>query len=278
MKNPNVIVSLCILVIFLASSTTSASDTTRVVWKNEPLSIDIATGYNARIIFPANVSIQLPVQLLDQLETLQVNPRIVYWKPHVNFENYQVIAISNDSEEVYLINLSSTDKGLKTPVTIEDPNTLLQEHSQESSTPKAPTREKAVSSDPPEIVLTRHVAQLLYAPLRLLPASRDIRRIPTTALPKTLHLKRTQRGELYDYEILGNWQGYGQYITAIKIKNLSPLSIDTIDLRTIRGDFTHIAVQHSSLSPANTPKDTTTLYLLSQKPFLDAVTGVSYGY
>lgn len=264
-----------LLFLTLVSAQANSSDTTRLLWNNQPIQLTLKPGAEVRVVFPANVNIQVPVPLIDRLSTLQVNPRVVYWTAKETFPSSQIIAISDESEEVYLINLSSSEMGTDKPVTIEDPNWLVR---QQPQAPAQTPKDQEVLSDPPEVLLTRHVAKTLYAPVRLMPTQREIQRIPVNDLPENFQLKRTQKGETYRYKVLGQWQGYDRYITAVRLENTALLTLDLIDLRTIRGGFTHIATQHPNLGPAGSLDSVTTLYLISQVPFETALGRTSYGF
>jgi len=264
-----------LLTLLTVSHYSVAESVSRLIWKNQPLPVTLKPGSEVRVVFPANVNIQVPVPLLDRLNTLQVNPRVVYWTAKESFPASQIIAISDESNEVYLVNVSADETGSAQAITIEDPAWVVRQQ----PTPPAQTQSQETAlTDPPEILLTRHVAKTLYAPVRLMPTQRDIQRVPVNDLPENFQLKRSQKGESYQYEVLGQWQGYGRYITAVTLKNTSYLTLDVIDLRTIRGSFTHIATQHPNLGPAETDEAITTLYLISLAPFQTAVGGTSYGF
>lgn len=268
-----------ILINLLICQAVLADSVTRLVWQNRPLPITLKPGKaEIRVVFPADVDIQVPVAILDKVTTLQINPRVVYWTAKESFPAAQVVAISQESGEVYLIQLSANENGSTNPITIDDPTWIIRQQPQAPTTIPSPAAKATALQDPPEIVLARHVAQTLYAPVRLLPTSSTIHRIPVNDLPNNFALKRSQRGEIYNYKVLGQWQGYGRYITAIKLENTSALTIDAIDLRTIRGAFTHVATQHPSLGPAQTDEAITTLYLISLTPFQTAVGETNYGF
>ena len=269
-----------LLISLLVCQTAMAENVTRLVWQNRPLPITLKPGApEIRVIFPADVDIQVPVAILDKITTLQINPRVVYWTAKEPFPPAQVVAISQQSGEVYLIQLGASEEGATNPITIADPAWITrQQPTPATPIPSSPSNQAPALQDPPEIVLARFAAQTLYAPVRLLPTDPNIHRVPVNDLPQNFALKRSQRGEVYQYQVLGQWQGYGRYITAVKLKNTSPLTIDAIDLRTVRGAFTHIATQHPSLGPAQTDQAITTLYLISLTPFQTAVGGTSYGF
>ncbi|HMW72320.1 MAG TPA: DUF3438 family protein, partial [Cellvibrionaceae bacterium] len=71
--------------------------------------------------------------------------------------------------------------------------------------------------------------------------------------------------------------GYGKYITAVLIVNTTSLSLQ-FDATAVRGNFSHITAQHINIGPKNSLEDRTTLYLISDEPFGQAVLGDSYAY
>jgi hypothetical protein len=90
-------------------------------------------------------------------------------------------------------------------------------------------------------------------------------------------LLRSQAGEKYHYRIVGSWSGYGRYITAVLVINQSPVQLQ-VNPGLVQGNFTHITPQHLYLGPTGSLEDRTTLYLISDSPFVSALQEDGYGY
>jgi integrating conjugative element protein (TIGR03749 family) len=253
------------------------ADVTKV-WNNEPLTLNIAVGQEVRVIFPTNVDLQVPLAITNQLQSLAPNRQMIYWKALEGFDKSRIVATADDGKDVYIIDLLATDNGIADNIVIEDPSRVLQVAPVQAEMEWNETEESTTTlTDPAEIVLTRFVAQTLYAPDRLLPSDNNIVMLSKPKLPANFPLLQSAKGESYQLEVLGSWMGYGAYITAVQIKNASNKRID-VNPERVRGNFTHITPQHLYLDAAGTWDDSTVLYLVSAKAFESAVVEDGYAY
>lgn len=247
-----------------------------LVWNKSPLTIILPVGEEIRVTFPTDVTLQLPAETTQKLESLAPNQRIVYWKATSEFNTSRAIATSLDNESVYLIDLIAQPNAVSESLLIEDPDrVVLQRADTESETVTSTGQQELL--DPPEIVLTRFASQSLYAPRRLLPVNGDIHSYAVPAIPPDFPLMRSQSGEQYHFLIVGAWSGYNRYLTAIMVTNKSALPIH-VNPALISGNFTHATAQHLTLGPSGSIEDRTTLYLISDSPFATAVMEDGYGY
>lgn len=267
MKNTLLLVSL---ILGFGWSLVTQADTVKV-WDNKPLTINIKVNEEVRVIFPTGVNIQVPLSTTQKLQALAPNREVIYWKATAAFDKSRIIATTDDGQDVYVIDLMASPNGLKDSITIEDPRRVLLKNAAKEQ-PVAPTLR-----DPAELVLTRFVAQTLYAPDRLLPTDTNISQLETPTLPIDFPLMQSAKGESYIVEVVGQWGGYGRYITAVLIMNMSRFVVP-VNPERVRGNFTHITPQHSHLSEAGTFEDRTTLYLVSDSPFSEAVMEDGYAY
>lgn len=113
---------------------------------------------------------------------------------------------------------------------------------------------------PLAVVLTRHAAQNLYAPLRTVEPVAGIARVNLrrgialdTLLP-TLPVRA---------RALAAWQFEDQCVTAVQITNTS-VGWLSLDPRVIQGDFVSATFQHPTLGPAGQSTDTTVVYLVTR--------------
>jgi integrating conjugative element protein (TIGR03749 family) len=247
-----------------------------IVWDKYPLTIVLPVGEEIRVTFPADVALQLPLDVTEKLESLAPNQRIVYWKAVEEFDSVRAIATSTDNETVYLVDLIAQKNAAVESIVIEDPDRILVEQGEHS--------ESAVSAsaiqellDPPELILTRFASQTLYAPRRLMPVNPDINAQAISALPSNFPLMRSQKGEQYTFSVVGAWSGYGRYVSAVMVMNKSAVSVH-INPGLVVGNFTHITAQHLTLGVAGSLEDRTTLYLVSDTPFASAIMEDGYGY
>ena len=124
--------------------------------------------------------------------------------------------------------------------------------------------------------LTRYAAQQLYAPERLLRGDSRIKRIfidTEQSIPLV-------RGHRLNALPIAAWQGGGYTVTAIKIRNsterkqslvfAASQKTDSINLASaLRGQWLTAATQHGFLGASGDETDTTTLYLVSDRPFIE---------
>lgn len=266
---------LSILILYPFVSLNAWAERT-LVWNKLPLTIVLPVGEEIRVTFPTDVTLQLPMSITEQLESLAPNQQVVYWKAKAPFDSIRAIATANDNESVYLIDLVARAGAISEHLHIEDPDRVV--HQQASNADQSFTSDSIQELlDPPEILLTRFASQSLYAPRRLMPVSSDIYAQPISLLPPTFPLMRSQSGEQFRYSVVGAWSGYGRYITAVMITNLSPISIQ-INPGLLTGNFTHVTAQHLTLGASGSLEDRTTLYLISNTPFASAIMEDGYGY
>ncbi|AQT61900.1 integrating conjugative element protein [Cellvibrio sp. PSBB023] len=250
-----------------------------VVWNKFPITIVLPVGEEIRVSFPTDITLQVPMEVTERLESLAPNQRVVYWKATEAFDTVRVIATATDNDSVYLIDLVGQHGATAEPLYIEDPDRVIAQKAaqQTEALSESVTSPSIEQLDPPEILLTRFASQTLYAPRRLMPVNPDINAQPVPTITANFPLMRSQSGEQYQYSIVGAWAGYGRFITAVMVENKSPVSVQ-INPGLINGNFTHITAQHLYLGAAGTLEDRTTLYLISDAPFTAAVMEDGYGY
>ena len=113
---------------------------------------------------------------------------------------------------------------------------------------------------PVPVVLTRHAAQNLYAPLRTVEPVAGIRRVN---LRRDLVLDALLPALPVQARALAAWRLEDQWVTAIRLTNASARWLD-LDPRALQGNFVAATFQHPNLGPTGTPSDTTVLYLVTR--------------
>jgi integrating conjugative element protein (TIGR03749 family) len=117
------------------------------------------------------------------------------------------------------------------------------------------------------ISLTRLAAKKLYAPARLADARPRIHRRPVNV--KAV-IKGLYRGAKLEARPLASWSADGLYVTAVQLRNRMSKPV-LFDPRDLRGAWLAATAQHARLLPAGERGDTTALYLISDRPFADAL-------
>ncbi len=118
------------------------------------------------------------------------------------------------------------------------------------------------------VTLTRFAIQSLYAPKRLILTPEGIHRAP---MQTEKHVPLFY-GASIDAMPLASWRAGPLFITAVELKNLlsHPISIDA---KTIKGDWQTAALYPSTQLPSQDKHETTTIFLVSSKPFDKALNG-----
>ncbi len=144
----------------------------------------------------------------------------------------------------------------------------------------APADDGALYADPaPEqntsdpvgyVALVRHAAQSLYAPPRLIPRANAIFRAPLpdrgpVALVRGAHIFATPVASWRTESHLG-----ALWITAVKLRNLLNQPV-VLDPRDLRGQWRAASFQHARLGASGEEIDTTTVYLISDHRFTEAI-------
>ena len=115
------------------------------------------------------------------------------------------------------------------------------------------------------VALTRFAAQKLFAPSRLVPEAKGLIQIRIERV--TIALSR-------DPDIvaipLGSWKAESLFVTAIELSNQS-LQVRELDPEQFRGDWMTATFHHARLLPNGAKGDQSIVYLVSSKPFHEAL-------
>jgi integrating conjugative element protein (TIGR03749 family) len=261
---------------------------TRRVWDEKPLTVILPVGQELRVSFPTDVNVQVPLGISEKLTSLAPNPKMIYWTATEEFSSARIIATALDGGTVYVIDVAADKHAAKDDIVIEDParvtsnKTLTPENHHISTNANSDTaNDESISEDnledPAEILLTRFASQTLYAPSRLIPTDARISPVSFLAIHKDFPFLQSGHGEQVAVNVVGAWTGFGRYITAVLIVNQTPIAFE-FDASRVRGNFTHITAQYLQLGAKGSLTDRTTLYLVSDIPFAEALTEDSYAY
>lgn len=243
-----VILTICIPAIAMAD------DAEKIKWEKKPIAITLPVGKERMVIFPSDVRVQVPAQIAHTLRTIS-NDGVVYWKADSEFEAERVKVQLIDSGKIVMIDLAASEKRTK----VSDIQILV-------SSGK-PTIDRAPIANPNApsldyVQLTRFAAQSMYAPERLIKTPVSVTRVQLDVEP----IDTLLRGQIINALPLISWQSDGLYVTAVKLVNLTASKI-VLDPRDIRGRWEAASFQHVTLGAKGTLEDTTTLYLISKRPY-----------
>jgi integrating conjugative element protein (TIGR03749 family) len=239
----------------------------RMVWTKIPLPISLPAGKERLVGFPVDVRVGMPPELgADVLRTQIVNGT-VYWTALKEFAVQRVEVQSVQDGNVYLIDLSASKSAAATPIEVSLP-------ASPQASQALPSAEKPLPPAPPPpqqqdyATLTRMAAQHLYAPARLHRVPDGVYRAPVASESAGALM----RGGAIEATPLSAWRSGALYVTAVKIRNKTSSDV-TLDPRRLRGDWLTCAFQHARLAPRGDLRDTTAAYLISSRPYEEAIRG-----
>ena len=223
-----------------------------------------------RIIhFPDDVRYWLPDSLKRKVSVVAANG-VLYLRALEAFPATRIRVQGLVDQDIYLLDLSASDA-----VSISDELVIMKP---EAVTNHAKDQKAIRQSDDWRVRLTRYAAQQLYSPERLLRGDSQIKRIPID----TTQVVPLIRGQQIEALPIAAWQGGGFTVTAIKLTNKTGQALglvfddntkaDAIDLAyVLRGEWLTAVAQHNFLGAAGDETDTTTLYLVSDRPFAESL-------
>lgn len=268
----------------------------RVVWNRVPIRVVLPVGQERLVSFPGSVQVGLPPAVASKVRTLS-NQGTVYWLAREAFPPARVQVVEVDSGHHYLIDLEAREEASAVPMEVmwgDDAPAALADAGL-PATPRGSRRGSGTgrgtpplaggsgrtgggggaagpASDGPSldyVTLTRFAAQNLYGPERLIHSLPGVHRVPLGRRP----LGELVRGGQVEAEPLIGWRGGGYYLTVVKLTNRTADPV-VLDPRWIRGAWLTAAFQHARLLPRGDVADSTSLYLISARPFAEAVRGV----
>ena len=248
----------------------------RIFWNKIPVSVTLKTGSERLIHFPDMIKVQPPEGVTGEELKMSIVNNVVYLKALKDFPvgrmnvqafNHQLGSFKGG--KFYFIDLSAKARGGTEQIKIIDKDYKAQaSHAVSENMPNSSAQVTPAASLPKiEMVdLTRYVSQQLYSPQRLTQSHPAIFRTPLRI--KTLN--SLYRGGELKSTPLASWKGGGLYITAVKLQNQTNQSL-TLDPRLFRGQWRSRTLQHTGLSRLHTESDTTTVYLISDRPFQESL-------
>ncbi|MCU7886376.1 MAG: DUF3438 family protein [Candidatus Thiodiazotropha sp. (ex Lucinoma annulata)] len=266
----SVCLSVCGLLLLGASSWAGAGSVERVVYRGDRLSVSLPVNHERRISFDHAVWVDIP-DSLDQLET-QIVGSDIYWTAKAPFGPVRIVVGEEEGpgskSRLYLLMLQSVAQDAAAPTLLIAGN--------DPKTPVDITASETASSMIPDVLpvgygaLFRFATKQLYGPARLRQTGEGLQ-LSRASIPqgRIHHLIRTHQAETH---AMAAWRGGSLYVTALSVKNTTAHDI-TLDPRDIRGEIKAARFHRNHLSAQGLAGDLTTLFLVTDRPLTDALSG-----
>lgn len=241
--------TLFIAFIFIVAPITIFADQV-AVWSRDPITVVLPVGKEKMVSFPNSVMVGADENFLKIATITNVNGTL-YFKAKQAFAMHRIQVKDTVTNNLILLNISASNSGNTTPLTIQYPDHAMQQLTEPSSR----------ASD--FLVLTRYAAQMLFAPTRLLPND-------PTITQSAMQAEKTEP-LLIDAsaiaEPLQAWQRNGVIVTAVELRNqLNTRLVVTPEL--LCGQWQAITYLPSNqLASAGQAGDSAILFLISTQPF-----------
>ncbi len=260
---------LFVILLTLASATVLADASERVLWDKRPINVHLQVGNERIIHFPDDVRYWLPDTVKRHVSVLAANG-VLYIRAVEPFPTTRIRIQGLNDQQIYLLDITASEAAAVSDELIVMTKENTRNRSKEATAYK--------TTEDWRIRLTRYAAQQIYAPERLVDGDSAIKRIPVeskTTVPLI-------RGGLIEAVPIASWQGHGLTVTAVRVRNLSQQSLQlqfdrsdshqALDLsHLVRGDWLTATLQHDRLGAMGEETDTTTLYLVSNRSFVESL-------
>ncbi len=244
-------------------------------WSGTPIPLALPVGVDRVVRFPSDVRVGPPGKLSERLQVTSADGA-VYFRALAAFEPTLVLVQETENPgRTFSFQLRAEQGASTTPVEIVAP----QEDTRDASVSLEGSLDAEVAPLPKQygyVALTRFAAQQLYAPERLLNAIEGVYQVPLPDRgPVALIRTGAVLGEVEATPLASRADETGLTITAVRLRNRTHRAV-VLDPRTaLRGEWLAATFQHARLFPAGHEADTTAVYLISARPFADALGVVS---
>ncbi len=227
-----------------------------VVWRKAPIRILLTAGEERLVHFPGSVRVALPSSLVSMLRVQSIQGTL-YLQAEQPFATTRVLVYTQPAGPIYVLDLVAVQASGPALPDIEIVAQDLQAFT-------AGVDDRGGQRSPHGYVaLTRFAAQTLHAPARLVPRTSGIVGVPVSSDPVTLFPDCNIRAVP-----VAAWRSGRFFVSAVRLHNLEPRAV-TLDPRTLAGHWLATTFQRNRLQPKGDALDTTTVYLVSDRP-LDA--------
>lgn len=237
-----------------------------VRWDRTPIRLTLPLNQERLLVFPAPVQPGVPPSVAQKLRIQAIDDTLyIAAKDAFDYERFQVREI--ESGRIYLLDLKAEAGGSTHPVRIV---ARTGGNERALATTEAPGAGAAPLPSYGYMALTRYAARHVYAPQRLTAGLPGIARVPL-GTPRAD--RRFIRGGAIVAVPLAAWRAHNNgaslYVSAVKLTNATRDAL-VLDPRRLRGEWRAATFQHTVLAPAGNAADTTTVYLISDRPFREA--------
>lgn len=233
-------------------------------WDRAPIAVTLPVGTERYLWFPGRVQPGIPPELTGKLR-VQAAGDTIYLLAKEPFDTTRLPVRDLDEGYFYLFDVRTDDEAPSTPVRV------VKSTGRDEGTLTEPTTQGTSSTGDAEdfgyVALTRFAAKQIYAPDRLTQKVKGITKVP---LAGTGQIKPGfYRGGAVEAIPIAGWRGRsGLYVTALKVANTTSERV-ALDPRLARGKWLAATFHHGELGAQGDPDDTSTLYLISDRPFLE---------
>lgn len=253
------------------SAALESSAPERLIWNKIPLAIALPVNRERLVSFSVPVRVGLPSDLGKDVLRTQIVDGTVYWTAYKAFPVHRIQVQAIGSGNTYLVDLSASEQtGAAAPVEVTLPEETRKTGDGTVAAHSGLSAEAQIKRPLQQdyVTLTRMAAQHLYAPERLLRVPEGVYRVPVVQSATS----RLIRGGTVEATPVIAWRSGALYVTAVKLRNKTFEDL-TLDPRNLRGAWLTCAFQHARLFPRGDEKDTTAAYLISDRPFEEALDG-----
>ena len=262
----NLLLRFAMVIAFLPIAISRSDSVIEYEWTGDPIPVDLSVGAERRITVKGadELRIGIPPNLHDKFTAQSINDSS-WWKSDTPIDSARVI-----------IGVIPTGEFVVTEVTATEDATPLprSRHQHPRRPPPRQIPPLASTHQTGYAALTRWTIQQLYSPDRL--------RRPLTGVTEDTVSKKPMKlfrcgpsvpsacGGSVEATAVAVWRAQNHYVTAVHLENTTDVPI-VLDPRDLRGRWRTAAFVHSRLMPAEHPRSTTTLVLISDMPPAEAV-------
>ena len=268
MKN---ILKFLVFMAFITTQSTFAQSAKRMIYLGDPIKITLGVGEERRITFPDTKLVWADVK--DKLKSkldVQIVGKNLYFKAKDQFKSTRFIVGEDGGSRVFLLDVMATNKkvGNQRLVIVEGEDRFSvadKDTKVEPETVIAPLQRKSSPGAGFKTML-QYAVREVYAPQRLRSKTIGMHREFINKRP-TYHL---YRGNQVTTQPVAAWRSGGLHISAIKVVNNTSRYV-ALDPRLLRGKWKVAMFYQDQLTPKGNPKDTSTLFLISDSAYVDAI-------
>ena len=239
-------------------------------WERLPLPVPLVVGQERVVFIDRNVRVGVPAGVGDHLR-VQSAGGAIYLRASEPIPPTRLQLQDVESGALILLDIAAEPaqdgRAPLEPVRIVAAEAPAKRYGGGGPTGGADTQAEAPVDKPVPrretplpVVLTRHAAQNLYAPLRTV---EPVSGIGHVNLRRDLALDTLLPTLPVHTRALAAWRLEDQWVTAVRLTNSSSRWLN-LDPRALQGNFVAATFQHPNLGPAGTPSDTTVLYLVTR--------------